>query len=279
MRLADTWSTRKVAVKEASASLTQPDCKWGPYMMKWTEYQRKTVAALAAAWRLAGRFPVPPSDSGLADEADPQWILRMLPALGCLIGLSLWLLAALLGSLLAHAAVAAVCAALLAPAWHWWLTRAKGPVGLIHTAANWLSLQTDGNEAVAAYVPLIVMNAMILLKALGFGILVYLRLNAWLIVVPMLGLTAFAQGTLGRQLPDDRQSQAHWFIAAAVAAVIGAVMGNLVAGLFAAVAAWLATPALGMWAARRSGAAAVHREQALIEVVELMVLWIGVLAA
>ncbi len=245
--------------------------------MTITEFWHKSTAALAVAWQLIARFALLPGQ--VTEAADPKWVMRALPVAGLIIGVSLWLASALLNVLLMNAAVAAICAALLVPAWYWWLTRAKGLTGLTQVAANWQVTHSAGAEPLASYLPLLTVQACIVLKALAVGALVYVQQGNWLILVPVLSATAFGQVTVGAQGPDRDQALVHWGLAAAITVVVAGWAGGFIAGLFAVVIAWLATPALNTAIARRSRADATHQGQATIELLEIIVLWVGVLAA
>ncbi len=231
------------------------------------------------AWALFTHIPLPAA----ADEkpADSRQAVPALPLVGLVIGLILWLLAWLFTALLGSRIVAAVLCGIILPAFYGWVTGFRTVRSTVDVIIGWRSGPSGRAGSSAAYAPLIGLQTLLILSALGVALLVALGSAAWLVLVPTLAATVLAEELHGGAGGNSRSSgrYLHWALAAVVAVVAAGFMGLLIPGLFAVVLAWLLNPILQRWFAVRSDADAQSGMWAATALIELLVVWLGVVAS
>lgn len=229
--------------------------------------------AFGEAWRKVTRFRLA-RGSEAGEGAEPPAVDMMLPVVGLLLGVMQWILVLVIAFLVPVPVGVAICAALIIPVLYWWMTLGRGFLGMANVIANWNYPLSSGGEPFRVYLPIFIVNALVLLKAVGIALLVYHHLAAWLILVPILGITAYGEAGKSR----NGGHPVPWYLAALAAVGAAAIMNLLIAGLLAAVLAWALNPALRRWMAAHSGDTPSHGLGAVMEITELVVLWVGVLA-
>ena len=237
------------------------------------------IRSFADAWKEIWRFALPLEQTEEVEPPRPLWIIRFLPLAGLALGLALWLGAVLVEALVPQQIAAAAVIAIGVPALYHWLT-----AGRSLKALSDICREIAVNRAAASdqLVGILAVQGILVLQIFATAVLALTANLWWLVLAPMLGATAYAE-LLNSEInsPDanDDTGPVHWYIAAGVAILISGLHGQLIAGLFVLLIAWLLGPALGRFLASRSTADSGLRARAAFHAVEILVLWVGVLAA
>lgn len=236
------------------------------------------VASLIRAWKEIWRFDLPLSGQTTADELDPVWFIRWLPAVGLVLGAGLWLGASLLTTLIQHRLTSAAVGALLLPALYTWLTAGRGPVAIARVAPPLISVGIPGARELRS---LLAVQGSLVLQGIAVLILMLTSSYWWLLLMPVLGAAAYAEllcpGNGDEELQDP-WGPTHWYFAGGVTLLIAGLHQQLVAGLFALLLAWLLTPAVNRFLEPRCDEEPEIRYRAAFYFVEILILWVGVLA-
>ena len=236
--------------------------------------------AFIAAWNLCVRFPLPAGDRTGRPEPEMRHVLYCLTGVGLLLGAALWLTARLLLYLVPEPAVGAAVAAIAIPPLYWWILRGRQVRALIEVADNWpASVPAAAAKADTSWTPAITMHVAVLLHALGVGLIVAGGIPLWLGVIPLLSFTVFAEAA-GSENGENGLSERpyHWLVAALAVLLVAGALDRLIAGLFAIVLAWLFAPLAMRTVAKRTGVPPETQRWAAVAIIELVVLWVGVLA-
>lgn len=177
------------------------------------------------------------------DAAVPRdGVFVRMPLVGALLGLALAVCADLL-LWLAHRGAGTLLGAGAVFALWWWLTDGRGARGII--ALTEAIFSGPGDMPTAMYGRVTLFQALLCLRLLCIGILLYLGRSFWLIVVTSLTAATFAEMLRAREpaIPGEENAWSglygHW-LAAALVVLIAAGFGQaFVAGVVALVIAWL----------------------------------------
>lgn len=232
--------------------------------------------SFTTALRLLTRLPVPGED-----HADSSQVLAFFPAVGAVLGLVLWSVAAFLLFAIKGLAAAFLCAILLPP-FFWWISEGRNLKGIIWVIGNWKASEGDETEdrTYRPYWILLGVQTALLCRVFAIGALVYSGHALWLVVGPVLAMAAHAELlTHNVQVVPKRGSwPLHWLLAAAlVLAASACLRRGIFAGVLALVVAWVLTGFLERLAETQCGKCEDHAHGAIREMVEVVVLLIGVL--
>ncbi|MFO7820852.1 MAG: hypothetical protein R6V56_02155 [Lentisphaeria bacterium] len=236
------------------------------------------LKSLAAAWQQIWGYSLP-LKSEQEGEPDPVLFVRLLPLAGLALGVVLWLTAWLSIILIGNYLAGAVVAAILVPLLYNWLSGGRGLV----TASRLGAQLTDGRLVVSPELQaLVAVQICLILQAIAVLILVLTSQSWWLLLMPVLGSTAYAELLSSRDengVSADRLGPVHWYIAGALVLLVTGLQGQLIAGLFALVLAWLMAPAVNRFLANRGVEDDADRMRGAFYIAEGLILWVGVLAA
>ena len=226
-----------------------------------------------------------PLDSQKEEEEPTDYSLvpQLMPIVGLLTGIALYLAAFIILFLINNRGIAAVVAAAGIPLLQWWMYKGRNYTALHSLLINWQHhSESDTSETVPekAYWTLTAFNIIIFLKILAIGIIVFFNFQLWLLIAPLLGATVYAEFMVqeSREENSEKHIPVHWLIASVVTLLIAGWQNKLIAGLFVLVLAWLAAPYFNNAIAGKSQCKDETRFRAVMEIVEVTVLWIGLLA-
>lgn len=236
------------------------------------------IASLIRAWKEIWRFDFPLRGRSTEEALDPLWLIRWLPAVGFAMGVGLWVGALLLTALIQHRLTSAAVGALLLPALYTWVTAGRGPVATARVAPSLISLGIAGTRELRS---LLAVQGALVLQGIAVLILMLTSSYWWLLLMPVLGAAAYAELLCSGDADEDLQDPwgpTHWYFAGGVALLIAGLHQQLVAGLFALLLAWLMTPAVNRFLEQRCDEKPEIRYRAAFYFVEILILWVGVLA-
>jgi hypothetical protein len=217
-------------------------------------------------------------------KSDPGKALAYLPVPGLLLGILAFVLAALL--LLASGVrptAGALLGAVAVPTLLWYLTRGQGPNGTIHVLENlFTSGAANGAGRNAIYWTLCAFQALVALRILAIGLLMANGAHAWLILAPTLGAAALGEllrSATGTARPATGHPYLNWILTATVTLAVGALVQALLGALIALALTWLLVPVLGRTLTAHGGGLDAPACRAGAEVLETLVLLVGVLFA
>jgi hypothetical protein len=177
-----------------------------------------------------------------AEETAPSRAFALIPVVGGLLGLLLAASAELL-LWLAHRGAGTLLGAVVVFALWWWLTDGRGVRSSIALAESLFADRQD--QPGALYCRVTLFQAMLLVRLICIGILLFLGRSLWLVAVTSLAAATLVDRLRAARLPDPAESKdwsslyAHWIPAAIIALVAAAFCQAFVAGAFALVVAWL----------------------------------------
>jgi cobalamin synthase len=235
--------------------------------------------AFKTACRALTRFPVD-SDANPEDST----VLSCYPLVGLLAGLGLWLVAWALQAL-AEKAVASMVGAICIPLLLWWVTCAEGLQGLTWAVDRRFSMMAkvpnEEHHRHMFYLAVTTFQALVLLKLLCTGWLLYAGKGAWFTVVPVLSFSALAEMRQAekprRAVEGDRLRFAHWLLAVAVVVIVARLMGQLAMGAIAVMGVWVLVPVLRSITGPGFDQLPEQAKRAAAELAELAVLALAVL--
>ncbi|MFW5996773.1 MAG: hypothetical protein ACOCZS_00720 [Verrucomicrobiota bacterium] len=214
-------------------------------------------------------------------------IIYFLPLVGLLVGLAMYIAASILFSIVPNAGVAVIICAAALPILQWWLYGGRNFTAVNTTLAHWhaggvFSGSSDGSGIEKSQWAFTIFNILIGLKMLAVGLLVYFNFTPWLIIVPLLAATTYAEAFAQEEEKGNDEGSGsipvHWCIAGVVTLIIAGLLNKLIAGLFVLVVAWLAAPYIEKQIRNKSTVNDDTVYRAVMEIVEIAVLWIGLLA-
>lgn len=233
------------------------------------------------------RFKLPEKTGAAGKPINYQQIIYFLPVIGLIVGLTLYLAATILYSIIPNAGVAAIICAIALPILQWWLYKGDNFTAVNAALANWQSPSagdTGYDSPERRQWTFTILNILILLKLLAIGLLVYFGFTPWLIIVPLLAATTFAE-TLAQDESKANHTEgenlnipAHWCLAGVVTLLVAGLLDKLIAGLFVLVIAWLAAPYIEKKIREKSTVNDDTVYRVIMEMMEIIILWIGVLA-
>jgi len=224
------------------------------------------------------RLPVKEKAEEVTEYHKIPWYL---PIIGLINGIAIYLTALLILYLIQNRAVASVICAAAIPFFQWWLYKGRNLTAVNSVFANFCPPGKNAEEPQAEFQwSLTAFNITIFLKVLAVGLIVYFGLVSWLLIIPLLGATAYAEFLAPKEETSDAGSSfpVHWCITGVVTLLIAGAQDKLIAGLFVLVIAWLAAPYAENVISRQSTCEEETRYRAVMEFVEIAVLWIGLLA-
>lgn len=216
-----------------------------------------------------------PAEPGSHEEAG---ILMFMPVVGLIVGVAVWLLAGLSRLLIAKPLLAGFIAALAIVILY--AGKIRGP-RLASLAELGVSLETrqaqteqQNRLSGGLRIPQVICLGWLLAVLVAITSLVAEAGTGWLIVIPVLSMTALAE--LSNRLAESpAPGYAHWLVAIVIMLVTGILIGRLAVASLALLLAWM----IGSGTIRLS--AIRHPESriwAMIALLELGLLWIGALA-
>ena len=234
------------------------------------------VRSFSTALRLLTRLPIPGED-----HPDNRLVLAFFPAVGAVLGLILWGVAAFLLFAVNSLAAAFICAILLPP-FFWWISEGRNLKGMIWVIGNWASHDGDETED-SSYRPywiLLGVQTALLCRVFAIGALVYTGNALWLVIGPVLAMAAHAELLThnAQVVPQRAPWPLHWLLATGLVLVVSACLPRgIFAGILALVVAWVLTGFLERLAEAQCGKCEDHAHGAIREMVEIVVLLIGIL--
>lgn len=236
------------------------------------------MRTFVALWNRLFRVQLPQSQRE-ARDATGVWDSAWFPVVGLAAGIGLWLIAGFVDLLVPDRFAEAVLAALAVCgvfAWFVGLRRYRSVVAWSRAIA--------GRDESPEFVPVLVINAWALLLLLGVGGVVAQAGAAWLIMVPVIGFAAFAEIVTGA-MPSSGADEnpplavcAHWLAALAIGLVFAALTRWLIPVLFALLLGWALTVITERAGLLRDEPRGELRPWLVYTLVELLVIWVGVMA-
>ena len=235
-------------------------------------------AGIQAAWELVMRWPWPLPGDADRDVTLPQ-AARYLPVMGLLLGVAGLLVFLLLALVVGSWVALSASASLLLVFGNWWLTRARAINGFLQVASGWPARGGVDSGTMTVW-QLNAGQGLILLKLLGVGVLLASGNAVWYIAAPVIAWTVYGEIALAGETRDEASGSGpvHWYIAAGIVLVVAIFVGMLIPGLLALLLGWLGAGPMRRWFARAGQADADKAALATVECIEVLVLWIGVLA-
>ena len=211
---------------------------------------------------------------------DYRRALACFPLVGALLGLVLWVAAVVLSAIAGfHLGIG--LGALGLPILYWWLTRGRGLAGVAWSLERWMETKAAGQYDIYWRVSAFQIAA--LLKLLGTGVILYTEYPFWLLVVPVISSTVFAEFCRPKQARDravaggaaGRAWSGHWLLAGAIVLLLSGCFRAFLVGLLSLALGALLVPALERLSRSKLGDWTEESQRAGVEITELITLLIG----